>query len=581
MKRCFGIGCILCSLLILLGWSQGLASVTTLPGANPAELHGVWQDSDMVGSGYTRLFLFYPDGRYLFLENQMDDVTREREHSGKWRLDHKTLILTVLQRVTLVGGKVEQGGEEAFLVTDEHLIDAEAELQQVEPAEEIRLAVEEANMDPDDGYCSMRLEGALYYQLTDEEGLAYFEDWFSFTPYTFAMDPSFLAVGPVGQGFLSLRVSPEEYAGLDWSGRAFMLPDGGALLQDTLWGNPYALRMNAEGGVLWQVFLEDCFEGEASSGLLRDAVRMPDGCFAFLFQYYGVEEAEQPDCIIAYVTETGQPDRIQPLPAVAKSLVSGDAGLYTVGEESILGDEGHSAAIRVTRLTWDGATEWEKQFKLDGFNTVDVTKALWADDGLILSATGEITSTDERIPLLYKLDNPDGLRTIWRGESAGSGAHTFISDVATMPDGGVVALLNQFIYSGEWDLVERKGSVYCWDGTGRLLWTETADRDGTLDSVIQVPMGYLCASRGMDQENCPNLGEGWMLLLGPDGENLLNRGIVDLSPEGVEVWGLTTDAQGQAILYGCELLEPGFPGPPFIAKIDLSGTLSPPAEDSD
>ena len=578
MKRCFWVICVLCLLLSPLGGSHGIVSAVASPGMDPAELPGVWQDSDIVGSGYTRLFLFYPDGRYLFLESQMDETARDREHSGYWRLEENSLILTVMRRVTLVGDEATQEGMETFEVTDEWLVGTEAELQRVEPAEELRFALEDANMAPDtDGYCSMRLESVQFYQLTDEEGLLYFEDWFSFTPYTFWMDPSFLERTGGGQRLLSHMIFPEKYVGLDWSGRAVMLPDDGALLQDTLWGNPYVLRMNAEGDVLWEFSLEQFFEDEQlASGLLSDAVLMPDGRIALLFQYYGEEEAEQPDCAIVFVTEEGRPDSLLSMPLGMKSLVGDETGLYAVGEDSILEDEGYSAAICVIRLALDGAVEWERQFKLDGFNTVEIQKALWADDGLILTVMGQVISTDGRTPLLYKMDGPERLRLIWRGEST---TRTVISDVAATPEGGFLALLNEFVYSGERELIGRKGSVVCWDGLGRLLWTVPAARDGTLDSVIRIPEGYLCASRGMDQENCPNLGEGWFMLVSPDGGDLLGGGILDLSSEGVEVWGLTTDAQGEAILYGCSLLEPGFPGHPFIAKVDLSEALRAPAEE--
>ena len=389
-------------------------------------------------------------------------------------------------------------------------------------------------------------------------------------------DPSFLVGRESEQGLLSLGISPEEYVGLDWAGRALMLPDGGALLCDTLWGNPYALRMNAQGDVLWQVFLEDFVEDEVASGLLQDVVRMPDGRFALLFQYHGEEAAEVPDCAIVFVTEAGLPDLMLPISAVAKSLAGDESGLYAIGEESILEEEGYFAAIHLTRLALDGMVEWERQIKLDGFNTVEVIKAIWADDGLILAAMGEVTKNDGCVPLLYRLDDFERLRLVWRGNST---ANAFISDLVATPEGGVVALLNEFIYDAEWSLRERKGSVYCWDGSDRLLWTVAAEREGTIDSVIRIPEGYLCASRGMDQENCPNLGEGWMLLLSPTGENLFGHSIEDLSPEGVEVWGLTTDAMGQAILYGCTLLEPGSPGAPFVARVDLSGVLSLPTED--
>ncbi len=69
-------------------------------------LVGIWQDSEMMGSGWSDHYNFYPDGKFVFYYNQMDCAKRTVKKSGSWLLENGRLVLTTTKMEKLIGGKM-------------------------------------------------------------------------------------------------------------------------------------------------------------------------------------------------------------------------------------------------------------------------------------------------------------------------------------------------------------------------------------------------------------------------------------------------------------------------------------------
>ncbi len=83
-------------------------SQTEDAGEMPDESHlvGFWHGSAAVGSGYSRRFFFFPDGRFIYRENSMDGSRRLIEISGKWELQVSHLVLKADSATYLEGGMI-------------------------------------------------------------------------------------------------------------------------------------------------------------------------------------------------------------------------------------------------------------------------------------------------------------------------------------------------------------------------------------------------------------------------------------------------------------------------------------------
>jgi hypothetical protein len=68
---------------------------------------GLWQNSPVVGSGYSRRFGLNPDGTFHMAESQMEGLARERFRFGKWAVDGDQLRLDVSERLFWAGGEIE------------------------------------------------------------------------------------------------------------------------------------------------------------------------------------------------------------------------------------------------------------------------------------------------------------------------------------------------------------------------------------------------------------------------------------------------------------------------------------------
>lgn len=70
-------------------------------------LLGVWQDSDVMGSGWSNRYHFFADGHFSFVTSTMDCSSRLRQIDGTWTLEKGQLKLNKQRVLTFEGGKLE------------------------------------------------------------------------------------------------------------------------------------------------------------------------------------------------------------------------------------------------------------------------------------------------------------------------------------------------------------------------------------------------------------------------------------------------------------------------------------------
>ena len=118
------------SFLLISGtiFSQGADSLT-----------GVWQDNEVVASGWSNTFLFFADGTFKFFYNQMDQRKNQISFSGSWQVDGDGLYLDVRQRSYLEGGRLVKdpnGGK-----GDSVLVDAAQKTKLFNPPEKVEMSI--------------------------------------------------------------------------------------------------------------------------------------------------------------------------------------------------------------------------------------------------------------------------------------------------------------------------------------------------------------------------------------------------------------------------------------------------------
>jgi hypothetical protein len=108
-------------------------------------LTGVWHNSTCVGSGYSELYAFFPDGSFRWQENQMDGVAPVRVRWGNWALDHDCLVLSVDSVKVWEGGHLEPA--ECSVGTDSMLVDFEERVIPLSPPETLTVDIARLRLD--------------------------------------------------------------------------------------------------------------------------------------------------------------------------------------------------------------------------------------------------------------------------------------------------------------------------------------------------------------------------------------------------------------------------------------------------
>jgi hypothetical protein len=120
--------------------------VITYSGDNDS-LVGVWQDLNIVGSGWSNSCLFFKDGSFEFFYSQMDCSKRVVSYSGKWEVSGEVLLLSVSERVIVEGGTMVKS---AGSCGSDSAIEGGAERKiEISPAEQLEFAVSRIYTDND------------------------------------------------------------------------------------------------------------------------------------------------------------------------------------------------------------------------------------------------------------------------------------------------------------------------------------------------------------------------------------------------------------------------------------------------
>jgi hypothetical protein len=102
-------------------------------------LIGVWQDLNVVASGWSNTYLFFKDGSFKFFYSQMDCSKRLISYSGNWKVEGDALLLGVKEKVVIEGGiMVKSTGSCAGDSAIEGGVERKVE---VSPSEQIEYAV--------------------------------------------------------------------------------------------------------------------------------------------------------------------------------------------------------------------------------------------------------------------------------------------------------------------------------------------------------------------------------------------------------------------------------------------------------
>lgn len=259
-----------------------------------------------------------------------------------------------------------------------------------------------------------------------------------------------------------------------------------------------------------------------------------------------------------------------PLWSNVEWLLAGAGGYYAIGF-CVTGrdDETIDTLPRLARLDGNGETLWDNEYSNPDYTRAMFVKGAMAEDSIILCGEGYSAVREAHVGLLDRV-GMDG-NVIWSLEiTPDIGKRAFVNDICVTSDGLIAAVCTSIAYDEDFGFpVDRSCTVYCLSVDGEVLWQHALQDAAMLNYVMPVAGGFLCASRGMDLDNCPYLGEGWLLLLDWDGKVKAAGGTPDIGGGKFELTGMSLDTDGIALLYGTVLEEPGFPGAPFIVRLNF------------
>lgn len=259
-----------------------------------------------------------------------------------------------------------------------------------------------------------------------------------------------------------------------------------------------------------------------------------------------------------------------PLWSNAEWLLPGAGGYFAIGfRVTGRGDETAATLPRLARLNGKGKILWDYEYTNPGYSRAAFAKGVPAEDSIILCGDGYNDQREARVGLLDRVDM-DG-NVLWSLEvTPDLGEHAFINDICVTDDGLIAVVSGDIGYDPDFGFPDNRScTVYCLNMDGEVLWKHVLEDGLMLDYVVPVAGGFLCGSRGLDLTNCPYLGDGWLLLLDRDGQVKAAGSTPDIGGGRIELCGISTGADGEALLYGAALDDPGFPGAPFIARLDF------------
>jgi outer membrane protein assembly factor BamB len=223
----------------------------------------------------------------------------------------------------------------------------------------------------------------------------------------------------------------------------------------------------------------------------------------------------------------------------------------------------------VARQDGKGEDIFAYYYPVEGCTSADFEKGVLTEDSLIIGGRGIDAQFGQSAGLLYRID-PEG-KVVWAKASTADYSYEFVytNDVCVTADGLIIWIFTTV--RGEEDdayPVERESTVYCFNMDGDTMWTYKTSNNDMLDYVVPVSGGFLFGSEGLELEECPYLGQGWLLFLTRDGQENPEMDLPQLGDGSMELLGMTADTEDSVVCYGLMLEDVGYPGKPFF--FDLS-----------
>jgi hypothetical protein len=103
------------------------------------EITGVWQDMEILASGWSNTYMFYPDSSYKFFYSQMDCSKRIISEEGMFEIKDGFIEFTAERIEIIEGGKIVPA--DAGCGSDSMIIDGIYKKIDVKPKEWLRISI--------------------------------------------------------------------------------------------------------------------------------------------------------------------------------------------------------------------------------------------------------------------------------------------------------------------------------------------------------------------------------------------------------------------------------------------------------
>ena len=343
---------------------------------------------------------------------------------------------------------------------------------------------------------------------------------------------------------------------------ALPLQDGMLLLGESEYGDMgWIARVGKDGSVFWVLEEED-------GGVFRSARALPDGSIAALI-------VRKPDfregtgeyaAMFASVTSKGKLTRTRKLSEHTRRLLPLGDGFFALGTYYPQKGELTGAQVTVARLNLKGERKWSVRLPKAPYAGMNFSSAALDADALYIA--GEAYLADgSRTGLLIRMDLRGNVR--WTREIR-LGQDTYAGGLALAPQGLVVLSVTGWTYEEDGPGT-RSGAVLGYSDRGDALWEHPLEGYRGADYVMNTDQGILIGSRGLDLENSPLLGDGWLMMLDRNGYPV-EAGLPDISGGKLELMGLAMDAQSAPLLLGAAIFWPQAVDTAYVARLELTGT---------
>lgn len=313
---------------------------------------------------------------------------------------------------------------------------------------------------------------------------------------------------------------------------------------------------------------------ETGNGAFRCASALGDGGFASLIKrreahdYLGNQTGTD-ETLLAFISGDGKITQTQLLAPHTEWMIAHEDGYYLIGntyEEPAGPDGEEQPKAMLTRLDGAGEMLWSLVYSNPAYSDMTFDRGAAADDSLIITG-GAFTEDGSYVATIQRVD-PDG-QVLWNTEARAE-EQAFISDICVTNGGVIAGCYAGISFDEEMGFPEgRAGFIFCMTLDGEVLWEHSLIEYLSADYIVPMADGFLVGSRGLDLENCPYLGDGWLLYLDESGNVREGNDLPDISGGILELMGMTVETSGRPLLYGALLESPGTVALPFVTWLDF------------